>query len=205
MAVLYYVETSLELLHRTLIYWIKVPVWLPHFEKKPWSMFCDYFRPVKNISIDWLDSWFYFVQSARNQGNQLKYFLLLKNNHKTLIKVFPQNSVIVPVRLFGSLEYLISLSESLLPFRQIWFLLRSKWRWLNKQFRGIAIIVHVTRPNCREQWVAGHLPLAFPKPSQKRSFPVVYCFVQWKGGRRLWRTKWWPPCQPYFETCRIRI
>ena len=46
------------------------------------------------ISIDWLDSWFYFVQSARSQGNQLKSFLLLKNNHKTLIKVFSQTSVI---------------------------------------------------------------------------------------------------------------
>ena len=55
-----------------LIYWINVPVWLPNFEKKPWSMFCDYFWPMKIISIDWLDSWFYFVQSARNQGNQLK-------------------------------------------------------------------------------------------------------------------------------------
>ena len=42
------------------------------WEKKPWLMFRNYFWPVKIISIDWLDSWFYFVQSARNQGNQLK-------------------------------------------------------------------------------------------------------------------------------------
>ena len=56
----------------TLIYQINVPVKLKNFEKKPWSMLCDYFWPIKIISIDWLDSCFYFVQSARNQGNQLK-------------------------------------------------------------------------------------------------------------------------------------
>ena len=45
---------------------------LPDFLKKPWLMFCDYFWPVKIISIDWLDPWFYFIQSDRNQGNQLQ-------------------------------------------------------------------------------------------------------------------------------------
>ena len=68
---------------RILIYQINVPVRLLNFEKKPWSVFLDYFWPVKITSIDWLDSWFYFIQSARNQGNQLKWYLLLKNNHKT--------------------------------------------------------------------------------------------------------------------------
>ena len=45
----------------TLIYQISLPVRLPNFEKQPWLMFCNYFWPVKIISIDWLDSWFYFV------------------------------------------------------------------------------------------------------------------------------------------------
>ena len=66
-------------------------------------MFGEYFWPVKSISIDWLDSWFHFVQRARNQVNQLKYFSLVKNIHQTLIKVFIQNLEIIPVRLFGRL------------------------------------------------------------------------------------------------------
>ena len=45
----------------TLIFRINVPVQLPDFEKKPWSMFGEYFWPVKMISIDWLDTWIYFV------------------------------------------------------------------------------------------------------------------------------------------------
>ena len=68
----YSMATEMTTLSSTLIYQISVPVRLPNFEKKPWSLFCDYFWPVKIISIDWLDSCFYFVQSARNQGNQLK-------------------------------------------------------------------------------------------------------------------------------------
>ena len=39
------------------------------FEKKPWLMFRDYFWSVNIISIDWFDSWFYFVQRVRNQVN----------------------------------------------------------------------------------------------------------------------------------------
>ena len=36
----------------TLTYLINVPVWLPNFQKKPWSMFGEYFWPVKMISVD---------------------------------------------------------------------------------------------------------------------------------------------------------
>ena len=50
-------------------------------------MFGEYIWPVKMISIDWLDSWFYFIQRARNQVNQLKSFSLVKNIHQTWIKV----------------------------------------------------------------------------------------------------------------------
>ena len=66
----------------------KRTVFLPNFAKKPWSMFSEYFWPVKNISIDWLDPWFYFIQRARDQVNQSKEFSLVKNIHKTWIKVF---------------------------------------------------------------------------------------------------------------------
>ena len=96
--------------YSTLIYRIKVPVRLLNFEEKPWSMFGNYFWPVKIISIEWLDSWFYFVQRVRIQVNQSKYFLLVKNIHKSSIKVFPQNSVIVLLRLFGRLEYIFMLT-----------------------------------------------------------------------------------------------
>ena len=61
---------------------------LLNFEKKPRPRFCDYFWSVKMISIDSLDAWFYFTQRVRNQVNQKKSFSLIKNNHRTLVKVF---------------------------------------------------------------------------------------------------------------------
>ena len=75
----------------TLTYQINVLVRLPYFKKKPWSMFNDYFWAVNIISIDCLNSWGSVRSKSRNQVNQLKYFLLTKNNRQTLIKVFSQN------------------------------------------------------------------------------------------------------------------
>ena len=70
-------------------------------------MFCDDFLAVKMIWIDYIDTCFYFIQRARKQGNQSKSFSLLKNRHKTLIKVFfLKIRQSLPVRLkFGRLEY----------------------------------------------------------------------------------------------------
>ena len=64
------------------------PSFVTEFWEKPWPRFCDYFWSVKMISIDWLDAWSYFIQRVRNQVNQLKSFSLIKNNHRTLVKVF---------------------------------------------------------------------------------------------------------------------
>ena len=70
-------------------------------------MFSDDFLAVKIISIDCLDSWRSVRSKIRTQVNQSKYFSLAKNNRETSIKVFSQNSVIVPVRLFNRLEYVV--------------------------------------------------------------------------------------------------
>ena len=56
----------------TLTYQINVPVWLPNFKIKPWWMFCDYFWPVKIISIDCLDSWRSERSKIRIQVNQIE-------------------------------------------------------------------------------------------------------------------------------------
>ena len=112
----------------TLIYKVNVPVRLPNFEKKPWQMFCDYFWPVKIVLIDWLDSWFYFVQRARNQVNQSESFSLLKDIQKPSVKVFSQNSVIVPVRFFDT-----KCAYFLWKIERTWVYIRrffpSWWRW----------------------------------------------------------------------------
>ena len=81
---------------------------VPEFsEKKPYSKCCEYFWAGKIISIDWLDTWPSVRSKIRNQVNQLKWFPPIKNNVRTLVKVFAQNSAIIPVRLFGRLEYIL--------------------------------------------------------------------------------------------------
>ena len=74
------------------------------WEKKTldhWSMFGEYFWADKIIPIDWIDSWSSVWSKSRNRVNQLIWFLLVKNIHKSLIKVFQiQNSVIVGTGMF---------------------------------------------------------------------------------------------------------
>ena len=80
-------------------FWIKygilpqrVPVQKLYFKKKkPWPRFCEYYWAVKNILIHCLDSWPSVWSKTRHPINESRYFTLLKDIHRTLVKVLSQN------------------------------------------------------------------------------------------------------------------
>ena len=63
-------------------------------------MVCEYFWPIKTISIDWLDSWFYFCSEGQESSQSIEIVFTSQKYSQTIDQGFFSSKLDFRTRTF---------------------------------------------------------------------------------------------------------